>query len=346
MPSATTIWAATSRATSPTTRATRSCSVLRPIDEHKPVTLIVGGEPLVRFRELNTAADPGRPRLHTRASAVRPSRSSGPGCRACRSSSRSTACSPSTTSVASRRPTTASSSTSPGSRSPCTARSRGSRSSVRGISRSSCKCWSTNADTRQIWVSLYTPDRRNGAGDPDAGRSRPGRPGSAPAADDVSEAQDAQGHDRGLRQAAGVAGGVRVRPRPPCPPTWNAASPPASSAATPTARNAGASPAPASRPSPATSFRGGYRSGHLLVVAAGQEVGRPRPRRHGRVADRPDGRTEGLSRPRPTARRVRAAKPACYTRPDVHEPVSPPEPPGFAPAPPAKCGRCGSSRSG
>ena len=32
--------------------------------------------------------------------------------------------------------------------------------------------------------------------------------------------------------------------------------------------------------------------------------------------------------------------------PDVHEPVSPPEPPGFAPAPPAKCGRCGSSRSG
>ena len=73
------------------------------VDQHKPLHLsIVGGEPLVRFRELNTIL----PRLAERGiysqlvtSAVRPIPAGmGAACAACRSSSRSTACSRSTTS--------------------------------------------------------------------------------------------------------------------------------------------------------------------------------------------------------------------------------------------------------
>jgi hypothetical protein len=77
-------------------------------------------------------------------------------------------------------------------------------------------------------------------------------------------------------------------------------------------------------------------------------VGRQGPRRLGRVAaDRAHpGRTEGL-----TPARRRGVESSQETRPAILDqsctnPLSPPEPPGFAPAPPAKCGRCGSSRSG
>ena len=83
------------------------------VDEHKPLHVsIVGGEPLVRFRELNQIL----PRLADRGiytqvvtSAVRPIPSRmGKHPAACRWSSRSTACSPNTTSGGRRPPTIAS----------------------------------------------------------------------------------------------------------------------------------------------------------------------------------------------------------------------------------------------
>ena len=96
------------------------------IDRHKPLHVsIVGGEPLVRYRELNELL----PQLSARGlyvqvvtSAVRPIPASGRRFRGCPSWSRSTACPPSTTCAARRPPTTGSSSTSSASRSSCTAR--------------------------------------------------------------------------------------------------------------------------------------------------------------------------------------------------------------------------------
>ncbi len=114
-PTATIISAATSRSVrSATTRArnwsTRSCDWST---RTSPIHVsIVGGEPLVRFRELDEILpQAGRPRhlhagRHQRGAAD--SQPNGPRSRACRWSSRSTACSPSTTSGASRRPTIAS----------------------------------------------------------------------------------------------------------------------------------------------------------------------------------------------------------------------------------------------
>ncbi len=96
------------------------------IDEHRPLHVsIVGGEPLVRYRELTKILPQLAERgVHTQVvtSAVRQIPQEWIGLRRCRSSCRSTACSPSTTSAASRPPTTASSSTSRVIRSPCTAR--------------------------------------------------------------------------------------------------------------------------------------------------------------------------------------------------------------------------------
>ena len=96
------------------------------VDREKPVHVsIVGGEPLVRFRELNTLLPQLSARgLHVQVvtSAVRPIPEAGRASRACPSSCRSTVCPPSTTSVARRPPTIASSSTSSGSASSCTAR--------------------------------------------------------------------------------------------------------------------------------------------------------------------------------------------------------------------------------
>ena len=88
------------------------------VDRHKPLHVsIVGGEPLVRYRELNELLPQLSARgLHVQVvtSAVRRSRRSGRRFRGCRSSSPSTACPPSTTCAARRPPTTASSSTSSG----------------------------------------------------------------------------------------------------------------------------------------------------------------------------------------------------------------------------------------
>ena len=242
--------------------------MLHLIDEHKPVHLsIVGGEPLVRFRELNTLLPILAARgLHTQlvTSAVRPIPIEW-------------ARLPRLQIVVSidglqpehderRKPATYDRILKHIAGQQITVHCTVTRQQVQrpGYLEEFVQFWSANADTRQIWVSLYTPQIGETAPrDPDAGRSRAGRPGSAPAADDVSEAEDAQGHDRGLPQAAGVARGVRVRPdhdhavrRPGAPHHARA-----SSAATRTARSAGASPAPGWRRSPATSSRAGSRSG-------------------------------------------------------------------------------------
>ena len=119
MPTATITSAATSRCEkSATTRARRSSTAcIALVDAHTPLHLsIVGGEPLVRFRELNdTAAAARRARASTRSSSRARSdrsRSSGPASTGCSSSCRSTASSPSTTCAGRRPPTIASSSTS------------------------------------------------------------------------------------------------------------------------------------------------------------------------------------------------------------------------------------------
>ncbi|MGC4082810.1 MAG: 4Fe-4S cluster-binding domain-containing protein [Vicinamibacterales bacterium] len=96
------------------------------VDHHKPLHVsIVGGEPLVRYRELNTIL----PELSKRniyvqlvTSAVRESRRSGRRSRSSTSRCRSTGCNPSTTRAGHRLPTSASRSTSSVTRSWCTAR--------------------------------------------------------------------------------------------------------------------------------------------------------------------------------------------------------------------------------
>ena len=114
----------------------------RLIDEHDPLHVsIIGGEPLVRFRELNVIL----PRLaergiHTQVvtSAVRPIPTEWSQIPATsRSPYQSTVCNRSTIYGAPRQPTTESSSTSSTTGSPCTAPSRGSKRSVLGTSRSS-----------------------------------------------------------------------------------------------------------------------------------------------------------------------------------------------------------------
>ena len=114
----------------------------------------------MRFRELNALlpilAERG---IHTQVvtSAVRPIPLEWATLRRLQIACRSMACSPSTTSAASRRPTIASSSTSTGTGSPCTAPSPGSRCSGDGYLEEFVRFWSENARRETIWISLYTP---------------------------------------------------------------------------------------------------------------------------------------------------------------------------------------------
>ena len=94
----------------------------------------------------------------------------------------------------------------------CTARSRGSRSTGRAISRSSCASGPPKQETRKIWISLYTPqigevsderltpaDRQRVVADLMALRLR------------YPKLEAPEGLHRRLRQAAAVAGRVRLR---------------------------------------------------------------------------------------------------------------------------------------
>jgi organic radical activating enzyme len=100
--------------------------VMALVDKHRPLHVsIVGGEPLVRYRELQTILpELAKRNIHSQlvTSAVREIPREFNQIHACRSSSPSTASSPSTTSAARRPPTIASRSTSSVTRSRCTAR--------------------------------------------------------------------------------------------------------------------------------------------------------------------------------------------------------------------------------
>ena len=132
------------------------------VDRHRPLHVsIVGGEPLVRYRELGTILPQLAERGHSHAGSSRARcarfRGNGRISRSFRSSRRSTACSRSTTRGARRRPTTGSSSTSRDTRSRSTARSRGSRCGAPGYLEEFLGTWQANPNTRLIWMSLYTP---------------------------------------------------------------------------------------------------------------------------------------------------------------------------------------------
>ena len=115
-------------------------------------------------RAEQAAAHPRRARrLHAGRDQRRAADPAGMGraCAACRCACRSTVCSPSMTSGASRRPTTASSSTSPGTGSRCTARSRASRRSATGYLEEFVRFWSENPDTKHdLDQPLHAAGRR------------------------------------------------------------------------------------------------------------------------------------------------------------------------------------------
>ena len=132
------------------------------IDEHKPLHLsIVGGEPLVRFRELNESfrvlADRG---IHTQlvTSAVRPIPIEWAAiCAGCSSWSRSTACQPEHD--ARRTPATYDRILKHIKGHSITVHCTVTRQQVRrdGYLEEFLRIWSANPDVSQIWVSLYTP---------------------------------------------------------------------------------------------------------------------------------------------------------------------------------------------
>ena len=140
-------------------------------------------------------------------------------------------------------------------------------------------------DTRQIWISLYTPQvgetvGRDGSRRPIAQRVVADLLRAADAA--IPKLADAEGHDRRLSRAAGVARRVHLRAdddvrvgRPRA-----ARSRRASSAAIPTAASAAASRRRGSRPSARHRLPGGLRVGAIFDASSlrvGQVTARPRP---------------------------------------------------------------------
>ncbi len=191
--------------------------MLQLVDEHKPVHLsIVGGEPLVRFRELNTLLPILAARgLHTQlvTSAVRPIPIAW-------------AQLPRLQVVVSidglqpehdvrRKPATYDRILKHIAGHQITVHCTVTRQQVQrdGYLEEFVQFWSANQETRQIWVSLYTPQLGETAPEilTPADRERVVA-GAAPPAGELSEAQDAEGPDRGLSEAAVLAGRVRVRP--------------------------------------------------------------------------------------------------------------------------------------
>ena len=175
------------------------------VDEHKPLHLsIVGGEPLVRFRELEY--DPAAPRRARHLLAARDQRRAanpggmGASCAACRSSSRSTGCQPEHD--VRRTPATYDRILKHIAGHQITVHCTVTRQQVRrdGYLEEFLRFWSANENVRTIWVSLYTPqigevsEEQLRARRPHARRGGP----DAPAAP-LSQAADARGADQGLR---------------------------------------------------------------------------------------------------------------------------------------------------
>ena len=160
---ATIISAASSRCARSATSKARSSidGVLALVDRHQPLHVsIVGGEPLVRYRELNTLL-PALAARHPRAAGhqrrARNPRRMARHRRSCRSWCRSTACSRSTTSAARRRPTIGSSSTSPDTDHRAL-HGHPAAGEPPGLSRGVPRILvGAQEPVEKIWVSLYTP---------------------------------------------------------------------------------------------------------------------------------------------------------------------------------------------
>ena len=133
------------------------------VDKHKPLHVsIVGGEPLVRYRELEH--DPARARRRaasTRSSSRAPSAkfptawATIPRMHDRRLDRRPAARARRAPHAGHLRPHPEAHRRAPDHR--CTARSRGSRSTGPAISRSSCGSGRRATEVRKIWISLYTP---------------------------------------------------------------------------------------------------------------------------------------------------------------------------------------------
>ena len=154
--------------------------------------------------------------------------------------------------------------------------------------------WSANANTRQIWMSLYTP--QVGEDSPECLRPEDRHTrhrGVAAAAREVPGVQDAQGADRVLtssRRRLPRTASSRRRPSA-CRPTSRSPSPRASSAAPPTARAAAASRRRGFTPLAITACPAGSASGQSSThrwqsarwsAASANRSPRRAPRRGGR----------------------------------------------------------------
>ncbi len=191
--------------------------MLQLIDEHKPLHLsIVGGEPLVRFRELNTLLPILAARgLHTQVvtSAVRPIPIEWAQLRRLQVVVSIDGLQPEHDER--RKPATYDRILKHIAGHQITVHCTVTRQQVHrdGYLEEFVQFWSANRDTRQIWCSLYTPQIGETAPEilTPADRERVVQR-AVPAPGHVPEAEDAEGADRGLSQATVVARRVRLRP--------------------------------------------------------------------------------------------------------------------------------------
>ena len=188
------------------------------IDEHKPLHVsIVGGEPLVRYRELDT--DPAAARRARRAHAGRDQRRAADSggmdraCGGCRSSCRSTACQPEHDER--RTPATYDRILKHIEGHQITVHCTVTRQQIRrdGYLEEFLQLLAGQPEyAPDLGQPLHAAARRDFDGAADEGAIAPGgRRRAAPAAADVLEAADARRHAQRLRQPAAVTRRVRVR---------------------------------------------------------------------------------------------------------------------------------------
>ncbi len=258
------------------------------VDRHRPLHVsIVGGEPLVRYKELNHDSADARGARHPRAARhqrrARDSAANGTACRRLSIVVSIDGLQPEHDVATRRRPPTIAS---------CkhivghsiTVHCTVTRQQVNrpGYIEEFLKFWSAQRRSREdLDQPLHAAGRRGVGGAAASGRPRAGRRRSARAAAEVSEAETAEGTDRGLRRTAALAGRLRVRAddhddlgRPD-----DARSRRASSAARRTATIAAASPRPALPRSGATTSSGSFRSARSSPdrCKVGEQVRRMRP---------------------------------------------------------------------
>ena len=219
MPTATIISAATSRCARSATSRARSSSTASSalVDRHRPLHVsIVGGEPLVRYRELNDAAAAARRSAASTSQLVTS---------AVREIPAEWRALPRLSIVVSidglqpehdvrRTPATYDRILKHIVGHSITVHCTVTRQQVNrpGYLEEFLQFWSARQEVEKIWISLYTPqigevsDERLRPADREQRRRR-----SAGAAAALSEAADAEGPDRGLRESAALAGRMHLR---------------------------------------------------------------------------------------------------------------------------------------